>query len=170
MRKTIFLFLLIGRVLNASAQTQPDTTLKPSPVSPLRSMQYNQYRAYSNGIDINNLDTVALVNHYPTAQKVLADKKVLDLNPNQLAKLNAINNALTRKMKEMGAIIIKNETVIDSLFRCHTIDDGTLIFLTNRYGLYQAELRNAILQASLKTKALLDAAQTKKYQQLHALK
>lgn len=65
--------------------------------------------------------------------------------------------------------MIKNEKALDALFKSKKLDDGTLIFYTNRYGLYQGELRNAILQAYVKVQAILDATQRKKYEQLQKI-
>jgi len=66
----------------------------------------------------------------------------------------------------MGGVIITNERTLDSLFRTHKLDDGTIIFYSNRYGLYQGELRNAILQACYETAALLSPAQVKQLETL----
>ena len=62
----------------------------------------------------------------------------------------------------MGLTIINNERTLDSLFRYHLLNNGTLIFYTNRYGLYQGELRNVILQACLATRVLLSQQQINK--------
>ena len=70
----------------------------------------------------------------------------------------------------MGLIIIGNEKTIDSLFRTNRLDDGSLIFYTNRYGLYQGELRNAILQACLATRGLLSQQQISKFEALQKAK
>ena len=66
----------------------------------------------------------------------------------------------------MNNFLITNERVMDSLFRYKKINNGTLIFYTNRYGLYQGELRNALLQACVKTEAVLTSTQIKKYNAL----
>jgi len=50
---------------------------------------------------------------------------------------------------------------LDDLFKTHKVDDGVIIFYTNRYGLYQGELKNALLQACYKTEELLSAGQLK---------
>lgn len=140
---------------------------KPSadvvPTSPLGSMSYEQYKAYSDGIDINHLDLIAAINHYPSAQKVLSLKKQLLLTADQTAQISAINTELNRKLKEMGAFIIKNEKTMDDLFRSKQINDGSLIFYANRYGLYIGEMRNAMLQTYLKVQNILSAGQLKKY-------
>ena len=108
----------------------------------------------------------ATLNHYPMPDDVIKYKKGLDLSPVQISKITAIGKELHRKRLEMGPIIIKNETMLDSLFRTHNIDDGTLIFYANRYGLYQGEIRNAILQACYATEILLSPAQVKKLEEL----
>jgi len=131
-------------------------------------MSYKQYKAYLDGEDFDHLALVAELNHYPSAEKTLGLKKELGLTPDQLAKITAINIELIRKKKEMGRFMIKNERALDSMFRAKKIDDGTLLFLTNRTGLYQGELRNAILLTYLKVDAILTPEQKKKY--LHLAK
>ncbi|TSD63281.1 hypothetical protein FFF34_016915 [Inquilinus sp. KBS0705] len=155
------LFLIISFKL--SAQT-PDSLLKPSPVKTLSSKEYT---ALINGDDLNNFGLVAELNNYPSADKALKYKKELDLSPTQAVSLKKINDALQFKKKEMGAVIVRNEKVIDSLFRTNKLNDGVIIFYTNRYGIYQGELRNAILQAAFKTQQLLSPQQINR---LRALK
>jgi len=46
------------------------------------------------------------------------------------------------------------------------LDNGSLIFYANRYGLYQGELRNTILQSCLTAWNLLTPQQIKKYETL----
>jgi hypothetical protein len=163
MRKLFTAILFIVTTLNLSAQT-PDSLLKPSPIKTLTAQQYT---ALINGDDLYNLSLVADLNNYPATDKALKYKKEIDLSPNQTAALTKINNALQFKKKEMGAIIVRNERVIDSLFRTNKLNDGVIIFYTNRYGIYQGELRNAILQAAFKTRQLLSPQQINR---LRALK
>jgi hypothetical protein len=66
----------------------------------------------------------------------------------------------------MGNFIITNETKLEALFRAKKINESTLIFYTNRYGLYQGELRNAILNAAVNTNNLLSPQQVNKLQAL----
>jgi hypothetical protein len=90
----------------------------------------------------------------------------IGLNPGQIMKLKTIDAGLHRKKLEMGDNIIRNEKMLDSLFHSHQVIDGTIIFYTNRYGLYQGELRNAILQACYQTEAILSVVQIKKLESL----
>ena len=127
---------------NTKAQT-PDSTLKSSPVKTLTDAQYN---ALIKGEDLYEMDKVANQTGFPSAEKALKFKKELDLSPSQVASLTKINTELKRKKIEMGNFIVTNETKLDELFRTRKINESNLIYYTNRYGLYQGELRNAILK------------------------
>ena len=161
MKKLLLLLVIITAHFSVNAQTAPtDTTPKKSTVKTLNSKQYN---ALLNGDDLYGMALVAEMNHYPNPEKVIKYKKELDLSAEQVTKLTDINKELHRKKLEMGQIIIRNERMLDSLFHTRKLDNGTLIFYTNRYGLYQGELRNAILQVFLVTRGLLTPQQLSKY-------
>ncbi|WP_448700368.1 hypothetical protein ACFGVR_00610 [Mucilaginibacter sp. AW1-3] len=140
-----------------------------SVTSPARTLSYKQYNAYLNGVDYDNQALVAELNDYPAPQRTIELKKQLGLSADQLTKITAINTELIRKKKEMGRLIIKNERVLDSLFRIRKINDGTLVFVGQRTDLYRGELRNAILQTYLKVYDILTPNQRVRYQQLHKL-
>ncbi|MCC8410614.1 hypothetical protein LJ707_16850 [Mucilaginibacter sp. UR6-1] len=150
-------------IISVSAFAQTDSTGKPSTV---KTLSLKQYDALQKGEDMYHMGWAAELNHYPAPDKVLASKDKLKLDDAQVSKITAINTELIRKKKEMGVFIIRNERAIDSLFRIKRINDGNLIYYTNRYGIYQGELRNAILQACLKTQKLLTAKQINKFERL----
>jgi len=145
------------------AQTSSDSTIKQSPLKTLSNVQYN---ALIKGDDIYGMSLAAELNHYPLPDKVMKQKKEINLTEEQITKISAIAKELRRKRLEMGLIIIKNERTIDSLFRIKKFDNGSLIFYANRYGLYQGELRNAILQACLATRNILTLQQVNKFEAL----
>ena len=161
-------FLLISCLLivNRACFAQSATD---SVTSPARTLNYKQYNAYLNGDDYDNMALVAELNEYPSPPKTIELKRQLGLSPDQLAKITAINTELIRKKKEMGRFIIKNERVLDSLFRIRQVDDGSLVFFGQRTDLYRGELRNAILQAYLKVYHILTPSQLTRYRQLHKL-
>jgi len=156
---TLLCLLMLGG--SSFGQTEADSV-----VSPVRTMSYKQYKAYAEGIDINHLALVAELNHYPEPEKVLNWKKELGLTPVQLNEVKNINTEIHRKMKEMGGMIIKNEKAIDDIFRSRKLTDGDVIFFVTRYGLYEGELRTAILLTYLKMNDILTAVQKEKYQRL----
>jgi len=122
-----------------------------------------KFEAFKIAKNITGLQAIANHNHYPAPQKVLLWQKELQLNDRQKAAIGSINKELQRKVNEMNGFLITNERTMDSLFRYKKVNNGLLIFYTNRYGLYQGELRNALLQACLKTEAILTEQQIKKY-------
>ena len=134
--------------------------------SPLKTMTDARYNAYLNGDDLDDMALAGELNHFPSPDKVLKYKKQLDLSPIQVGQLTKLANDLHRKKVEMGTNIIRNEKMLDSLFRIRRADEGSLIFYTNRSGLYYGELKGAILMACYNTEKLLTPAQIKKLEAL----
>lgn len=134
--------------------------------SPVRTMSNKDYQAWVNGVDLKNRSYVAELNHYPLPDKALKYKAELDLSPTQVSKLNAVIKTLKMKKAEIGESVIRNEKMLDSLFRTRKITDGNLIFFTNRYGLYEGEYRTALLQACYATGVLLTDKQIKKLESM----
>lgn len=164
MHKTLlFLFTVSLFTINAKAQTGTDTLLKKSPVRTLTDQQYN---AYLKGTDLGNKAYIAELYHYPLPDKLLQYKKELDLSPSQITVITAIVKQLQMKRLEIGASVIRNERVLDSLFRTNKADEGSIIFFGNRYGLYEGEYRTAVLTACFKTQKVLSERQIKKFEAL----
>lgn len=141
----------------------PDTEHEHSTVKTISDLKYN---AYLKGDDQDDMSLAGDLNHYPSPDKVLKYKKQLDLSPIQVGQLTKLYGELHRKKVEMGANIIRNEKMLDSLFHSRYIDEGSLIFYTNRSGLYYGEMKGAILMACYNTEKLLTPAQIKKLEAL----
>ena len=169
MNKNVLLYIfflsftkaVIAQAIKTNAA--PDTLLKHSTVRTLTDAQYN---ALLKGRDLNNMAYVAELNHYPLPGLLLSYKKELDLSPAQITGITSINKMLQLKKVEIGGSVIRNEHMLDSLFRTLKIDEGTIIFYSNRYGLYEGEYRTAVLQACYKTQKLLTDWQIKKFEVL----
>lgn len=157
------MLMIIANRHQAKAQTDSVNQPQNIPVKEAFLQQFDAYQASKNYLSL--LD-IADRNHYPLPQKVLNRQKELQLNERQKLAINLINKELKRKVAEMNNFLITNERTMDSLFRYKKINNGTLIYYTNRYGLYQGELRNALLQACVKTEAILNLTQIKKYDAL----
>lgn len=155
---TLYLSLIMA-ANTVKAQVDSSTHLNKDPF-------LNQFEAFKTSRNISGLADVADHHHYPFPEKVLGWQKQLQLNDRQKAAITQINTALQRKVKEMNGFLITNEKMLDSLFNYKKVNNGLLIYYTNRYGLYQGELRNAVLQGCLKTEMQLTAAQLKKYDSL----
>ena len=70
------------------------------------------------------------------------------------------------KKAEVGQSVIRNEKMLDSIFRTRRVDEGSVIFYGNRYGLYEGEYRTALLMACYKTQKLLTDRQIKRFEAL----
>lgn len=158
MKKNLLLISLIALCSKTFAQTD---SLKHSPV---RTLTDAQYTAWQNGTDLENHSYVAELNHYPLPDGVLKFKKELDLSPIQVTKLNEVIKMMKLKKTEVGISVIRNERTLDSLFRTGRLDEGSIIFYGNRYGLYEGEYRTALLIACFNTRKLLTAQQLKKFE------
>jgi len=161
MIKTLFVIAFMS--ISYIAKAQSTDTVKHSPV---RTLTYEQYQGYLKGTYNDDMAYVAEVHHYPMPEKVLKYKKELGLSPEQIAKLTEINIHLHRLRLQIGGSIIANEKALDLMFAQNTVDDGTLIYYTNRHGLYQGELRNALLQACVATKKAITPEQMKLFDTL----
>ena len=152
-------FMLI--VTCACAQTDSDAAR-----SPVRTLSNAQYNAYLKGIDLNKQAYVAELNHYPLPDEVLKYKRELDLSPSEIKQLTSVVAFLNMKKKEVGESVIHNEKMLDSLFRTRKIDEGSIIFYSNRYGLYEGEYRTVVLQACFRTEKILTPQQIRKFEAL----
>lgn len=149
--------------ISADAQAPADSAAK---ISPVKTLSYEQYLAYTKGEDINNVGEVARLNHFPMPDKALKLKKELDLSPVQIKKLVELATQMNRRKLQTGGSIVSNEKMLDSLFHTKQIDEGSLIFYTQRYGQYLGEFRNAVLFACISTQKLLTPQQIRKYEAL----
>ena len=167
MKKLLPMIFSVLIYTRTKAQTPSDSTMLQSP---LKTLTNEQYTALITGKDIYGMSLAAELNHYPLPEKAVKYKKELNLTTEQVNRITAIDKELTRKKLEMGRIIIHNERALDSIFVYNRLDSGSLIFYANRYGLYQGELRNAILQACLATANLLTHSQIRKLDALQKAK
>jgi len=158
-----YLFAFAFILLSYKSNAQGIDTLKHSPI---RTLTYEQYQAYLNGTAGDDMAYVAEVHHYPMPEKVLKYKKELGLSPEQITKLTEINSHMHRLRVQIGGSVIANEKALDLMYAQNTVDDGTLIYYTNRHGLYQGELRNALLQACVAAKKAITPEQMKLYDAL----
>jgi hypothetical protein len=146
----------------AKEEIKKDVQVLPSPLKALTDQQYTDFR-HGNEMEMGK---VAELNNYPSPLEVSKHEKELGINPNQRIQLKKIIDAWRFKTKEMGRFILAEEAKLDALFSSGKATDGSVIYYSNQIGLFLGELRNAHLQAHLKTRNILTAAQIKKYNTL----
>lgn len=119
------------------------------------------------GMNIRTMALVATIHHYPLPHDVMALQRELQLSPEQVGKLNVIIKTLNLKKAEISQSVRLNEQTLDKIFDLRKPDDGRLIFFGNRYGLYEGEMRTAVLTACAQTAQVLTPRQNTKFEQLH---
>ncbi|WP_353132838.1 hypothetical protein [Pseudopedobacter sp.] len=133
--------------------------------SPLKFIGDKEYAFYTQGND-PALVLIAELNNYPSPKVVLEKQKQLGLNATQKTQVQTIQTEMTRKLKEMGNFLIVEQTKLNKLFETNKINEGSLIYHTNKIGALEGEMRNAYLKAYLRTRDILTSQQLKKYQSL----
>ncbi|HEY1025202.1 MAG TPA: hypothetical protein VGE26_08570 [Sphingobacteriaceae bacterium] len=133
--------------------------------SAVKSLTDQEYADFRAGKEMG-FARVAKLNGYPSPLEVNQLGKELKLSTSQKAQLEKIIDAWRFKAKEMGGFIVAQEAKLNTLFASGKISDGAVIYYTNKIGLYWGEVRNAHLQAYLKTRSVLTAEQLRKYNRL----
>ncbi len=110
-----------------------------------------------------NPSAVAIKNGFPMPAQVLKYQQELLLTATQISRLKEIDKTLALKKIETSISNSRNEQMLDSMFKTRKLNEGSIIFYTNRYGLYEGEYRGAVLVACYDTRMLLTAAQLAKF-------
>jgi Spy/CpxP family protein refolding chaperone len=118
------------------------------------------------GMDIRALAKTATLRHYPLPDDVLGYQKQVELTAAQVSQLQAIIKTLNMKKAEIRQSVTANEKILNKLFDSRKPEEGALIFYGNRYGLYEGEMRTAVLNACAQTGRVLTPRQNTKFEQL----
>lgn len=133
--------------------------------SPLKFIGDKEYTFYTRGND-PALVLIAELNNYPSPKVVLEKQKQLGLSATQKTQVQTVQTEMIRKLKEMSNFLIAEQTRLNKLFETNKINEGSLIYHTNKIGALEGEMRNAYLKAYLRTRDILSAQQLKKYRTL----
>ena len=145
------------------AKAQNDSTTTPSTI---KTLTLKQYADYKKGPSLVNMALPATMNRYPMPDDVLALKKELRLTAEQLKKITEISKYLQLKKTEIGQSVLRNEKKLDDMFGTKKVDEGSITFYANRYGLYEGEYRTSVLLACYNTYNVLTPQQTTRFWQL----
>lgn len=151
--------------LSVSAQEPVSATDSVSLESPIKALSNQEYFDLKTGKEMG-MARVAELNSYPAPEEVAKLDKKLSLSASQIGQLKKIIDAWRFKTQEMGGFILAQEEKLNNLFAAGKATDGAIIYYTNKIGLYLGELRNAHLQAHLKTRNILTKEQIRKYNQI----
>ena len=159
----ILLCLLIVCMNLSTVKAQTDSSTAPSVI---KTLSLKQYTDYQKGPGLQDMALPATLNRYPMPDDVLRLKKELKLTDAQVKKVTAINQYLQLKKTEIGQSVIRNEKKLDELFQTQKVDEGSITFYGNRYGLYEGEYRTSVLLACYNTYNALTPQQTAQFWKL----
>lgn len=145
------------------AHAQTDSTITPSSI---KTLTLKQYTDYQNGPGLQDMALPATMNRYPMPDDVLRYKKELKLTVAQVNKITEISKYLQLKKTEIGQSVIRNEKKLDELFSTQKVDEGSIAFYGNRYGLYEGEYRTSVLMACFNTYNALNPQQITQFWKL----
>jgi len=145
------------------AHAQTDSTTTPSSI---KTLTLKQYADYQKGPGLQDMALPATLNRYPMPDDVLLYKKELKLTVAQVNKITEISKYLQLKKTEIGQSVIRNEKKLDELFSSQKVDEGSIAFYGNRYGLYEGEYRTSVLMACYNTYNALNPQQTMQFWKL----
>lgn len=158
MKKLLLLLFTVSiGTLTAVAQTGTNTIASADSISA---------KGMPAGMDIYTMAKVAVMHHCPLPDEVLASKVQLKLDAAQQGKLAAIIKTLNLKKAEISQSVRLNEGTLNQMFASRKLSDGALIFYGNRYGLYEGEMRTAVLTACYETAQVLTSGQIAKFEQI----
>jgi Spy/CpxP family protein refolding chaperone len=146
-----------------TAKAQTDSSTTPSSI---KTLTLKQYADYQKGSGLQEMALPATLNRYPMPHDVLRLKKELKLTDAQVKKITAISQYLQLKKSEIGQSVIRNEKKLDELFQTQKVDEGSITFYGNRYGLYEGEYRTSVLLACYNTYNALTPQQTAQFWKL----
>ncbi|CAM3922029.1 hypothetical protein MUGA111182_17440 [Mucilaginibacter galii] len=149
--------------ISLAVEAQTDSGATPSSI---KTLTLKQYTDYQKGPGLEQMALPATLNKYPMPDDVLRLKKELKLTDAQVKKVTAISQYLQLKKTEIGQSVLRNEKKLDELFQTGKVDEGSITFYGNRYGLYEGEYRTTVLQACYSTYNALTPLQTTQFWKL----
>ncbi len=138
----------------AGMETAEGTALTPAEIAALR------------GAEGMRLALPAELNHYPGPRHVLELAEELGLDQEGVALVEAIRTDMATAARAKGEDVIAAERALFELFRSGAATESEVARLTAALARTRGELQAIHLSAHLRTRALLDDAQVRRYDEL----
>ena len=132
---------------------------------PIKALSDDDIAALQNGEGMG-MAKAAELNGYPGPKHVLDLARQLQLTDGQWRGVQAIFDRMSAAAKPLGGELIAQEQALDQLFAKGDITPDRLAAATAAIAELQGRLRAVHLSAHLETRALLNADQIARYQQL----
>ena len=155
--------ILAGLSSNALAQSaQPHSGMPNRPIKALSDQQVADLKA-GRGM---GLALAAELNGYPGPSHLIELSDQLGLTSIQLSNLKGMFDAMRSETIPIGEELVAQEEELDRLFAENVISEQQLKAATENIGETQARLRNVHLRYHLRTRALLQPSQIRRYAEL----
>ncbi len=155
--------ILAGLSSNALAQSaQPYSGMLNRPIKALSDQQVADLKA-GRGM---GLALAAELNGYPGPSHLIELSDQLGLTSIQLSNLKGMFDAMRSETIPIGEELVAQEEELDRLFAENVISEQQLKAATENIGETQARLRNVHLRYHLRTRALLQPSQIRRYAEL----
>lgn len=132
---------------------------------PIKALSEAEIQGYLNGAGMGYARAAEL-NHYPGPMHVLELADSLALSPDQLARTQALFDAVKDEARRLGREVVAKERELDRLFADAQADDANVRALLEEIALLQARLRGAHLRAHIAQRDVLSAGQIARYDEL----
>jgi hypothetical protein len=155
--------ILAGLSSSALAQSaQPYSGMQNRPIKALSDQQVADLKA-GRGM---GLALAAELNGYPGPSHLIELPDQLGLTSIQLSNLKGMFDAMRSETIPIGEELVAQEEELDRLFAENVISEQQLKAATENIGETQARLRNVHLRYHLRTRALLQPSQIRRYAEL----
>ena len=132
---------------------------------PVKALSEAEIQGYLNGAGMGYARAAEL-NHYPGPMHVLELADSLALSQDQLARTQALFDAVKDEARRLGREVVAKERELDRLFADAQADDANVHALLEEIALLQARLRGAHLRAHIAQRDVLSAGQIARYDEL----
>ena len=126
------------------------------------TMTPEEVRQLRNGEGMG-LALVAELNGYPGPKHAIELASELGLSPEQLARIESIQESMRSGAIEVGLELLATESELTTLFKSEEADPSRVAALTDRVGRITGKLRAIHLQAHLETRDQLTPQQVRLY-------
>jgi Spy/CpxP family protein refolding chaperone len=151
--------------LSSTAQAQSAQPYSGMQSRPIKSLSEQQIADLNAGRGMG-LALAAELNGYPGPSHLIELSDQLGLTSIQLSNLKGMFDAMRAETIPIGEELVAQEEKLDRLFAENVISEQQLKAATESIGETQARLRNAHLRYHLRTRALLQPSQIRRYAEL----
>lgn len=131
----------------------------------IKALSAEEIEAYRTGSGMT-LAKAAELNHYPGPRHVLELEHELALSASQRSAVTLVFEEMEGRARQVGEQIVERERRLDEIFAQQRADDLPVRELVVEIATLQGELRWIHLEAHLRTKEILRARQTARYDEL----